>query len=132
MARFAAGLVGIERVQPSLWEQRGMGDPTVYAIIEDGAHQYKVQEGDTLEVQLHDLADGQAVVEFDRVLMVGDGENPKIGQPHVEGAKVVASVAGEIKGDKITVVKFKRRKGYRRKQGHRQRYLRVKIDKIEA
>ena len=109
-----------------------MGDPTVYAIIEDGAHQYKVQEGDTLEVQLHDLAEGQATVEFDRILMVGDGENSKVGRPHLEGAKVVASVAGEVKGDKIHVIKFKRRKGYRRKQGHRQRYLRVKIDKIEA
>ncbi len=104
----------------------------MYAIIEDGAHQYKVQEGDTLEVQLHHLEEGQGTVEFDRILMVGDGENSQIGQPHVEGAKVIASVAGEVKGDKITVVKFKRRKGYRRKQGHRQRYLRVKIDKIEA
>ena len=104
----------------------------MYAIIEDGAHQYKVAEGDTIEVQRRDLAEGQEVIEFDHVLMVGEGESAKIGQPYVEGAKVVASVAGELKGDKITIVKIRRRKGYRLKQGHRQRYLQVKIDKIEA
>ncbi|HUU82735.1 MAG TPA: 50S ribosomal protein L21 [Phycisphaerae bacterium] len=104
----------------------------MYAIIEDGAHQYKVQEGDTLEVQLRDLDEGQEVVEFDHVLMVEDGQEHKIGRPYVEGAKVVASVAGEIKGEKITIIKIRRRKNYRRKMGHRQRYLRVKIDKIEA
>ncbi|MCP4249102.1 MAG: 50S ribosomal protein L21 [bacterium] len=104
----------------------------MHAIIEDGAHQYLVQEGDTLEVQLHDVEPDQKTLEFDRVLMVVDGENSRVGQPLVEGAKVIASNVGEIKGDKITVVKFKRRKGYRRKQGHRQQYLRIKIDKIEA
>ena len=104
----------------------------MYAIIEDGAHQYKVTEGDTLEVQRRDLAEGQEVLEFDRVLMVGDGEEHKIGRPCVEGAKVTAAVEGEVKGEKITIVKIRRRKGYRRKTGHRQRYLRVKIDKIEA
>ncbi|MCH7813172.1 MAG: 50S ribosomal protein L21 [Planctomycetes bacterium] len=102
------------------------------AIIEDGAHQYMVQEGDTLEVQRHDLEPDQETLEFDHVLMLADGENSRVGQPFVEGAKVIASTVGEIKGDKIVVVKFKRRKGYRRKQGHRQRYLRIKIDKIEV
>lgn len=104
----------------------------MHAIIEDGAHQYMVQEGDTLEVQRRDLEPDQETLEFDHVLMVADGENSRVGQPFVEGAKVIASTVGEIKGDKIVVVKFKRRKGYRRKQGHRQQYLRVKIDKIEA
>ena len=104
----------------------------MYAIIEDGAHQYKVEEGDTLDVQLHQLDEDQEVVEFDRVLLVGDNEEPKIGQPYVEGAKVIASITGEVKGDKVTTIKIRRRKGYRRKQGHRQRYLRLKIDKIEA
>jgi len=104
----------------------------VYAIIEDGAHQYKVEEGDTLEVQRRDLEDGQSSVEFDRVVMIGNGADSKIGQPYVDGAKVVANVCAELKGDKIHVIKFRRRKGYRRKIGHRQKYLQVKIEKIEA
>lgn len=108
------------------------GEFSVYAIIEDGAHQYQVQEGDTLDVQRHDLEEGQSEIEFDRVLLVGGGESPKIGQPYVEGAKVRATITGEVKGDKIIVQKIRRRKGYRRKQGHRQRYLRVIIDKIEV
>jgi large subunit ribosomal protein L21 len=104
----------------------------VYAIIEDGAHQYKVEEGQTLEVQRHDLEEGQNEIEFDHVLMVGGSGDPRIGQPYVEGAKVRATVAGEIKGEKITIQKIRRRKTYRRKAGHRQKYLRVTIDKIEA
>ncbi len=104
----------------------------MYAVIEDGSHQYKVQEGDTLEIQRHDLEEGQTTFEFNRVVMVGDGAESKIGQPYVEGAKVTASIEGEIKGQKIYIYKFKRRKNMRRKTGHRQRYLRVKIDKIEA
>lgn len=104
----------------------------MYAIIQDGAHQYKVNEGDTLDVQLHELDEDQKTLVFDQVLMVGEGSESKIGQPFVEGAKVTATIDGEIKGDKIVIMKMRRRKGYRRKQGHRQRYLRVKIDKIEA
>ena len=104
----------------------------MYAIIEDGAHQYKVEEGDTFEVQRRDLPDDQTTIEFDRVVMLGDGADSRIGQPYVEGAKVIAKVGGEIKGDKIDVIKFKRRKGYRRKIGHRQKYLRVTVEKIEA
>ncbi|MHC4695258.1 MAG: 50S ribosomal protein L21 [Planctomycetota bacterium] len=104
----------------------------MYAIISDGGSQYRVEEGLTLDLQLKDLAEDAKTVEFDRVLMVGDIEDgPKIGQPTVEGAKVTASVVGEVKGDKITVVKFRPRKRYTRTQGHRQRYLRVKVDKIE-
>jgi large subunit ribosomal protein L21 len=104
----------------------------VYAIIEDGAHQYRVEEGALLDVQLQDLDDDQQTVEFDKVLLLSDGSEPRVGQPYVEGAKVSATIQGEIKGDKITIIKFRRRKTYRRKQGHRQRYLRIKIDKIHA
>ena len=104
----------------------------MYAIIEDGAHQYKVEEGDSLEVHLHDLDEGQTQIEFDHVLLVGGEGSPKVGQPYVEGAKVTATIDGEVKGEKITIQKIRRRKTYRRKQGHRQKYLRVKIDKIEA
>jgi large subunit ribosomal protein L21 len=110
----------------------GLETQPVYAIIEDGTHQYKVEEGDTLDVHLHDFDDAQRTLEFDRVLLVRDGEDLKVGQPYVEGAKVTATVAGEVKGEKIDVVKIRRRKGYRRKIGHRQRYLRIHIDKIEV
>lgn len=103
----------------------------MYAIIEDGAHQYKIEEGDTLEIQRRNLPEDQTTLEFDRVVMIGEGADSKIGQPYVEGAKVVARIAGEIKGEKIDVIKFRRRKGYRRKIGHRQKYLRVTIEKIE-
>jgi len=86
----------------------------------------------TFDIQLKDLPDDATTIEFDRVLMLGDIEDgQKIGQPAVEGAKVIASVLSEVKGDKITVQKMQRRKGYARKQGHRQRFLRVRVDKIE-
>jgi large subunit ribosomal protein L21 len=104
----------------------------VYAIIEDGSHQYKVEEGQVLEVQLHDLDDDAKTLEFTDVLMVGDGEKVTVGQPYVENAKVTATVAGEVKGEKVHIIKYRRRKGYRRKTGHRQRYLRVQIDRIQA
>ena len=104
----------------------------MYAIIEDRGGQYNVREGDTVEIQRQDIPEETDKIVFDRVLMVGEGENARIGQPYLEDARVTASVKGEVKGDKITVIKMKRRKGYRRKQGHRQRYLRVQIDRIEA
>jgi large subunit ribosomal protein L21 len=105
----------------------------VYAIISDGAHQYRVEEGQVFEVQRKDLDEDAKTIEFDRILMVGDLEGgPKIGQPVVDGARVKATVLGEIKGDKIIVQKFRRRKGYSLKKGHRQRHLRVKVDEIEV
>ena len=104
----------------------------MYAIISDGAHQYRVEEGQVFEVQRKDLPEDAETFEFDRVLMVGDlEEGPKIGRPLVEGAKVTAAVLGEIKGDKITVQKFRRRKKYAVKTGHRQKYLQLKVQSIE-
>lgn len=86
-----------------------------------------------LEVERKDLPEDASTVEFDRVLLVGDLEDgPKVGQPTVDGAKVTASVMSEVKGPKLTIQKHRRRKYYRLKKGHRQKYLRVKIDKIEA
>jgi len=105
----------------------------VYAIISDGAHQYRVEEGQVLEVQRKDIEPDTKSIEFDRVLMVGDIEDgPKVGQPVVEGAKVTASVVRELKGDKVSIQKFRRRKDYALKKGHRQKFLQVKIEKIEA
>lgn len=103
----------------------------MYAIVSDGAHQYKVSEGLIFEVQRKDLPEDAKTVEFDRVLLVGDVEGgPKIGTPTVAGAKVSASVLREIKGDKLFTQKFRRRKGSSVKTGHRQRYLQVKVEKI--
>lgn len=104
----------------------------MYAIIEDGGKQYRVEKGDTIYIEKRDLEENATSIEFDRVLMLGNGKESKIGVPWVDGAKVSASLGAALKGPKITIVKFKRRKGYRLKKGHRQNYLRVTIDEISA
>jgi large subunit ribosomal protein L21 len=103
----------------------------MYAIIEDHGRQYTVREGDVLELDLRDATDNESLV-FERVLLVRDDKETRIGTPTVSGAKVVGTVLGEVKGKKIVVRKFKRRKNYRRKIGHRQRYTQVRIDSIEG
>ena len=105
----------------------------MYAIIADGPHQYRVEEGQVFEIQLKDLEADVKSIEFDNILMIGDDSGePKIGSPTIDGAKVTASVIAEIKGPKLVIRKFKRRKDSRTKKGHRQKFLQVKIDKIEA
>jgi len=104
----------------------------VYAIFEDGGRQYKVSTGDRVYVDLRDLPEGQETIEFDHVLALGSGADARIGQPFVQGAKVVATLRSEVKGPKIDVIKFRRRKNYRRKTGHRQRHLEVTISDIVA
>ena len=101
------------------------------AIIVTGGKQYNVSEGDTLFIEKLDVNAGDAVV-FDQVLAIVDGENSKFGTPVVEGAKVDASVVKNGRGKKVIVFKYKPKKGYRRKQGHRQPYTKVQIEKIEA
>ena len=102
----------------------------MYAIIEEGGRQFKVTSGDTILIDRE--AGDDKTIKFDRVLLVaGEGE-PKIGLPTVAKATVSADVIGEEKGDKITIQKYKRRKGYHKKIGHRQRYLRVKITGINV
>ncbi len=103
----------------------------MYAVIEDRGRQYTVREGEILSLDVGGWSENETVV-FDRVLMLSTDDGVQVGQPTVTGAQVKATVLGEIKGPKITVVKFKRRKNYRRKQGHRQRYVRVRIDRIES
>lgn len=103
----------------------------MYAIIEDHGRQYTVREGEVLDLDLKDVPEKAALV-FDRVLLVGAGAEAKVGTPTVAGALVRATVLGEAKGEKIVIRKFKRRKNYRRKKGHRQRYTRVRIESIEA
>ncbi len=103
----------------------------MYAIVEDSGTQIKLNTGDVLQIDIRDL-DGDSIT-LDNVLMIGgDKGKPTIGTPYVEGASVAVEVLEEVKGDKIDVIKFKRRKGYRRKTGHRQRYLKVRVGDISA
>jgi large subunit ribosomal protein L21 len=104
----------------------------VHAIIEDSGTQIKVASGDVIDIDLRDLGDAKSIT-FDRVLLVGSPDaDATIGTPYVDGASVTAEVLDEVKGEKLDVIKFKRRKGYRVKTGHRQRYLRVKIAEVKV
>ena len=104
----------------------------MYAIIDDSGSQTKVSEGDVIRIDPRELPEDAATVTFDRVLMVGgEGAELKIGQPVIEGAKVTADILGED-SDKTHAYKIRRRKNYRRKTGHRQHYLQVKITGIQA
>jgi len=101
----------------------------LYAIIQTGGKQYRVQPGDTIDVErLH--AEPGAQVEFDQVLMVGDDSDVAVGQPFVPGARVQATVVDEARGKKIIIFKFKSKIRYRRKNGHRQHYTRLTIQNI--
>jgi len=103
----------------------------MYAVIEAGGKQHRVVEGETLKLEKIDAATGETV-EFDRVLMVGEGEGVKIGAPVVEGGKVTAEVVAHGRHDKVRIVKFNRRKHYRNETGHRQWYTEVKITGIKG
>ncbi len=103
----------------------------MYAIIADGGRQYKVEEGQTLEIDFREVEEG-AELTFDRVLAVSDGESFKLGSPTVAGAAVRAKVLGESKGEKIYVQKFRRRKNSKRRTGHRQKYVKVQIGSIAS
>jgi len=103
----------------------------MYAIVEDGGKQYRVQKGDSIFIEHRDLADGATTVDFDRVLMLGDGADSKIGTPYVSGAKVTARIDNAAAlGPKLEIVKFRRRKGYKLHKGHRQKHIKVTVDGI--
>jgi large subunit ribosomal protein L21 len=102
----------------------------MYAIIEDSGRQFKVTSGDTILIDRE--AGDEKTITFDRVLLVGGEGQPKVGAPLVSGATVTADVVGAEKGPKIDIVKYKRRKGYHKKIGHRQTSLRVKITGIKV
>ncbi len=109
----------------------------MYAVIEQGGKQYKVAEGDTINIELTDVEPEAKTIELDKVLFVSDEDQPKLGTPYIEGAKVIASfktTAAEavVKGKKLYPMYFRRRKDSRRRIGHRQKYLQVVIDKIQA
>ncbi|MCQ6560870.1 50S ribosomal protein L21 [Paenibacillus mendelii] len=103
----------------------------MFAIIETGGKQYKVQEGDVLYIEKLEVTEGDSVT-FDRVLAVSKGDGLVTGTPIVSGATVSAKVEKHGKGQKIIVYKYKAKKNYRRKQGHRQPYTKVTIGKIQA
>jgi len=103
----------------------------MYAIIETGGKQYKVQEGDVLYIEKLEAGEGETV-KFDRVLAVSKADGLVVGAPVVAGAAVSAKVEKQGKDRKIVVFKYKAKKNYRRKQGHRQPYTKVVIEKIEA
>ncbi len=102
----------------------------MFAVIETGGKQYKVNEGDVLFIEKLDVADGESVT-FDKVLAIS-GEDFKAGTPYVEGASVTATVIKTGKGKKIYVMKYKAKKNEKKKIGHRQFYTKVQIDKINA
>jgi len=103
----------------------------MYAIIEEGGRQFKVTSGDRIRIDRM-VGEGEKSVKFDRVLLVGGEGSPKIGTPTIGGATVTADVLGPVKGPKIDIQKYKRRKGYHKKIGHRQQYLEVRISGINA
>lgn len=102
-----------------------------YAIIQTGGRQFRVQPGDVLDVELLDAEPGSETV-FEEVLLAADDSGVKIGEPLIAGAKVTAEVIEEHKGPKLISYKFKRRKGYHRTVGHRQKLTRVKVGQIKA
>ena len=113
------------------------GNLEMYAVIEQGSKQYKVAEGDSLNVELTDVAPDAKTIELDKVLFVSDGEEVKVGTPYIKGAKVIASfktTAEEavVKGKKLYPMYFRRRKDSKRRIGHRQKYLQITIDKIQV
>ena len=103
----------------------------MYAVIKTGGKQYKVSEGDTLKVEKLS-ADAGADIEFDQVLLIDDGKHVRVGTPLVSGAKVTATVKGHGRGNKIMILKFKRRKQYLKRAGHRQDYTELTITGIAA
>ena len=103
----------------------------MYAVIESGGKQHRVKAGQSVKLETLSVAEG-ATLSFDKVLLVSDGEQVTVGAPYVVGAKVVAEVVSHGRGPKVTIIKFRRRKNYRRKQGHRQGFTEVKITGIVA
>jgi large subunit ribosomal protein L21 len=103
----------------------------MYAVIQTGGKQYRVAQGDTLRVEKL-AADAGSAVELDKVLMVGEGEDVKVGTPFLEGGKVTATVKSHGRSKKVKIVKFKRRKHHLKRQGHRQWYTELEVTGISA
>lgn len=103
----------------------------MYAVIVSGGKQHRVKEGETLKLEKLEVETGGSV-EFDRVLLVANGDDVKVGAPVVEGAKVTAEVVSHGRHDKINIIKFRRRKHHMKRQGHRQHFTEVQITGVTA
>lgn len=103
----------------------------MYAVFSSGGKQYRASKGDVLRVEKLDAEEG-ATLEIDQVLMIGDGEDVRVGAPVLDGGKVTAEVVGHGRADKIHIIKFKRRKHHMKRMGHRQHYTDIKITGIEG
>ena len=103
----------------------------MYAVIKSGGKQHRVEEGEVLRLEKLEAATGEEI-SFDNILMVGEGESVKIGTPYVAGIKVTAQVVQQGRANKVTIIKFNRRKHSRKQQGHRQWFTEVKITGITA
>ncbi len=103
----------------------------MYAVFKTGGKQYRASQGDRLRVEKLDAEVGDSV-EFDQILLVGQGSEIKVGAPLVDGSKIAAKVTAQGRGKKIDVIKFKRRKNYKRQHGHRQHYTEVEITSISG
>ena len=109
----------------------------MYAVVEQGGKQYKVSQGDVINIELTEVAEDAKSIELDKVLFVSDGKEIKVGAPYIDGAKVVATFKttpeeSVVKGPKVYPTHFRRRKNSRTRMGHRQKYLQIIIDAIEA
>ena len=105
----------------------------MFAVIEDGSRQYRVQEGDLLKIDFREGVEAGATVSFDRVLIANGGAASSIGRPAIEGATVEGQVVAPLaKGKKLEIQKFRRRKNSRRRTGHRQKYTAVRITAINV
>lgn len=102
----------------------------MYAIVRDRGMQYRVEQGQQIDLALLDSAEPGSEIELDEVLLVSGDETVRVGSPLVEGARVRARVVGDIKGEKILVFRYRNKKRFRRRKGHRQQYTRVQIDEI--
>ena len=110
---------------------RGGKGNIMYAVIETGGKQYRVQEGDVITVEKLDVEAGDAV-ELDKVLVLNNDKELKVGAPYVEGAKVLGEVVENGKGKKVVIFKYKAKKGYAKKQGHRQPYTMIEIKSLDG
>jgi len=103
----------------------------MYAVVQTGGKQYRVAEGDTLKIEKIAAAEG-ASVELDKVLVVADGDDVKVGRPYLQGGRVTATVKAHGRGKKVKIVKFRRRKNHLKRQGHRQWFTELEITGINA
>ena len=103
----------------------------MYAVIQTGGKQYRVAQGSTLKVEKIEADEG-ASVELDKVLMIADGDDVKVGAPYLDGGKVTATIKAHGRGRKVKIIKFKRRKQHLKRQGHRQAFTEIEVTGISA